>query len=159
MRYLLEEAVANMDDVNNKGESVWDTLTRHLDEVHKEKSDTAALTCILRVLVLRGALPPTLVALLSPEPARVVQEGAQLRARLPAYLVRRWDLLDAHCPLLLPSLRALAHGYMELTTTEELWATGLGTAERGAWIIVLLTAHIPIEQPPALSHDSVTGFE
>jgi hypothetical protein len=24
--------------------------------------------------------------------------------------------------------RALVHGYMELTTTEELWATGLGAA-------------------------------
>jgi hypothetical protein len=49
-----------------------------------------------------------------------------LRARLPAYLVRRWVLLDAHFPQLLPSLRALVHGYMELATMEELWATGLG---------------------------------
>jgi hypothetical protein len=57
----------------------------------------------------------------------MVQEGARLRARLPAYLVRRQALLDAHCPVLLPPLLALVHGYMELTTTEELWATGLGT--------------------------------
>jgi hypothetical protein len=54
---------------------------------------------------------------------RVLQEGGRLRARLPAYLVRRRALIDAHCPLPLPPLRALVHGYMELTTTEELWAT------------------------------------
>jgi hypothetical protein len=63
---------------------------------------------------------------LSPEHARLAQEGAWLRARLPAYRVRRWALLDAHCPVLLPPLRALVHGYMELTTTEEILATGLG---------------------------------
>jgi hypothetical protein len=76
-------------------------------------------------MVLRGVPLPALVALLSPEPARVVHEGTRLRARLPAFLVRWRALLDAHCPMLLPPLRALVHGYMELTTTEELWATGL----------------------------------
>jgi hypothetical protein len=64
--------------------------------------------------------------LLSPENARVVQEGARLRARLPTYRVRQRSLLDEHCPVLLPPLRDLVHGYIELTTTEELWATGLG---------------------------------
>jgi hypothetical protein len=83
---------------------------------------------VLRVLVLRGSPPHALVALLLPEPARVVQEGARLQARLPAYLVGRRALLDAHCPALLPPLRALVHGYMELTTTQELWATGLSAA-------------------------------
>jgi hypothetical protein len=66
---------------------------------------------------------------LSPEPARVVQEGARLRARLPAYFLRRRALLDAHCPLLLLPLRDLMHGYMEVITTEEFWATGLGAAQ------------------------------
>jgi hypothetical protein len=42
--------------------------------------------------------------------------------------MRRRALLDAYCPLLLPPLRALVHTYMELTTTEELWGTGLGMA-------------------------------
>jgi hypothetical protein len=135
MQYLLEKADANMDDVNNDGETVWDLLTLHLEEVaddnsddDEEESDHAALTGLLRVLVLRGAPPPALVALLSPEPARVVQEGAQMRARLPAYFVWRRALLDARCTMLLPPLRTLVHGYMELTTTVELWAAGLGTA-------------------------------
>jgi hypothetical protein len=100
------------------------------NETVEVEAKLLALTCLLRVLVLREAPPPALVAinLLSLESARVVQERARLRARLPVYLVRRRALLDAHCPVRLPPLRALTHGYMEHTTTEELWATGLGTA-------------------------------
>jgi hypothetical protein len=139
MQYLLEEVGANMDDVTNDGDSVWDKLTEHFeaavnddaddDEVKKE--DPAALAGLLRVMVLRGAPPPTLVFLLSPEPARVVQEGARLRARLPAYLAHRRTYLDLRCPRisLLPGvLRALIYGFEGPATTEELWATGLGTA-------------------------------
>jgi hypothetical protein len=37
--------------------------------------------------------------------------------------------LDAHCPLI-PPLRALVHGYEEPTTTDELWATGLGAVRQ-----------------------------
>jgi hypothetical protein len=134
MRYLLEEAGANLDDVNYDGNTIWGLLVLHFKAAaengfEEDEEYLAALTGLLRVLVLRIALSPALEALLSPEPARVVQEGARLRAQLPAYLVRRRALLDAHCPVLLPPLRALVHGYMELTTTEELWATGLGQAE------------------------------
>jgi hypothetical protein len=130
MQYLVEEGGANMDDVNNQGETVWDLLTEPLTAaaVGRVEAYPLALPGLLRVLVMRSAPSPTLVALLSPEPARVVQEGARLRARLPAYLVRRRALLDVHCPTLLPPLRTLVLGYMELTTTEELWETGLGEA-------------------------------
>jgi hypothetical protein len=134
MQYLLEEAGANMADVNNDKETAWDLLILHLEEIadddsddDEEEYDHSALTGLLRVMVLRSAPPLTLVALLSLEPTCVVQEGARLLARLPAYLVRRRALLDAHCSVLLPPLQALVHSYMELTTTEELWATGLGT--------------------------------
>jgi hypothetical protein len=130
MKYLLEDAGANMDDVNNRGKNVWHLLTEQLTAVAEGETevDFEALIALLRVLVLRDAPPPSLVTLLPPESARVVQEGARLRARLPAYLVQRRALLDAHCPVLLPPLRTLVRGYMELTTTEELWATGLGKA-------------------------------
>jgi hypothetical protein len=129
-QFLLEHRDANIDDVNNGGETVWGLLTDHLKylEEWEDLEDLGARSGLLRVLALRGALPPALVALLSPEDINMVQEGARLRARLPAYLGRRRALLDAHCPVLLPPLRALVHGYMELTTAEELWATGLGTA-------------------------------
>jgi hypothetical protein len=58
---------------------------------------------------------------------RLVQEGVhmRLRVRLPAYLTQRRARLDEHCPLL-PPLVALVSSYKEPTTTEELWATGLG---------------------------------
>jgi hypothetical protein len=91
--------------------------------------DATAVTSILRVMVLRGAPPAELTARLSPEHAQVVEDGARLRAGIPEYLARRRALLDAHCPLI-PPLRALVHGYEEPTTTEELWATGLGAARR-----------------------------
>jgi hypothetical protein len=135
VQYLVEDAGANMGDVDDVGKAAWDLLIEHLDYVADDghlddgrEYDDAALTPLMRFLVLHGAPPPALVAHLSPAPALVVQEGARLRARLRACLVRRRALLDAHCPVLLPPLQALVHGYMERTTTEELWATGLGAA-------------------------------
>jgi hypothetical protein len=133
LQYLLEEAGTNMNDVNNEGQTVWDMLTRRLAKVAegRAEADPLALAGLLRVTVLRGAPPPGLVALLSPEPARVVQEGARLRARLPAYLAHRRAYLDLRCPRisLLPGvLRALIYSFEGPATTEELWATGLGTA-------------------------------
>jgi hypothetical protein len=99
-----------MKDVNCDGNNAWGFLILHLEDLklvaddddEDEDEDSLALTGLLRVMVLRGAPPSALVALLSPEPARVVQVGARLRARLPAYLVRRGALLDAHCPVLVP---------------------------------------------------------
>jgi hypothetical protein len=134
MRYLLEEGGANMDDVNNHDDSVWDKLIVHFEdesEEEVEKEDSLALPGLLRVMVLRDAPPPALVALLPSEPARVVQEGTRLRARLPAYLAHRRAYLDSSCPRisLLPGvLRALIYTFEGPATTEELWATGLGTA-------------------------------
>jgi hypothetical protein len=139
MQYLLEEGGANMEDVNTNGESAWDLLTEHIkaapenvfyeDEDSDDEVEAAALIALLRVLVLGGAPPHALVALLSPEPARVVQEGARIRARLPAYLAHRRAYLDLRCPRisLLPGvLRALIYTFEGPATTEELWATGLG---------------------------------
>jgi hypothetical protein len=136
MRYLLEEAGGDMEDVNDDGETVWDLLTESLDEVEDEGDDEVevdppALTALLRVLVLRGAPPPDLVDLLSPEDTYMVQEGARLRARLPAYLAHRRAYLDSRCPRIsvLPGvLRALIYGFEAPASTEELWATGLGQA-------------------------------
>jgi hypothetical protein len=127
MQYLLEDADANIGAIR-RGDTVWDFMTYHVQRGNRMKSDPAALIALMRVIVLRGAPPPALVALFLPEIACVVQEGARLRAQLPAYLVQRRALLDAHCPALLPPLRALIHAYMELATTEEVWATGLGAA-------------------------------
>jgi hypothetical protein len=80
---------------------------------------------MLRVMVLHGGPPESLTVNLAQPFQRIVHDGARLRARLPTYLAQRRTLLDAHCPLL-PPLQGLVHGYEELTTTDELWATGLG---------------------------------
>jgi hypothetical protein len=131
-QYLLEEASANMDDVDNAGQTVWDMLTVHFEgECDKGEIDPDGRTRLLRVMVLRGAPPPALVALLSPEDTGIVQKGARLRARLPAYLTHRRAYLDLRCPRisLLPGvLRALIYTFEGPATTEERWATGLGQA-------------------------------
>jgi hypothetical protein len=140
IQYLVEEAGANMDDGCNRGESAWDVLTRRLATgtwqrpfaEGRVETDPVALAGLLRVLVLRGALPPALVALLSPELVRVVPEGVRLRAWLPAYLAHRRAYLDSRCPhiSLLPSvLRVLIYTFERPATTEEKWATGLGLAK------------------------------
>jgi ankyrin repeat protein len=144
--YLVEKAGANMDDVDDDGRTAWDLLIRSLEEAAEEAAEEygeeaadndevqeneAALAGLLRYLVLHYALPPALVALLSPESARVVQEGARLRARLPAYLAHRRAYLDSRCPrisLLTGVLRALIYTFEGPATTNELWATGLGKA-------------------------------
>jgi hypothetical protein len=135
-QYLLEEAGANMDDVSNYGDNVWKMLIEHFEEIDDygiDEADLAVLIGLLRVMVLRGAPPPVLVALLARAGARtrVVQEGARLRARLPAYLAHRRAYLDSRCPRisLLPGvLRALICTFEGPATTKELWATGLGQA-------------------------------
>jgi hypothetical protein len=68
------------------------------------------------------------VALLLTMAVRVLQEGARLRARLPAYLAYRCACLDSRCPriFLLPGVlhaQALIYIFEGPTTTEELWAT------------------------------------
>jgi hypothetical protein len=135
-QWLLEHGGSDIAETNNEIQTVWtllieDILNADADADQGDEDDTVALTALLRVMVLRDAPPDGLKFLLSPEDARVVQEGARLRAGLPAYLARRRALLDEHCPLIAP-LRALVSGYEEPTTTEELWATGLGAAPRRA---------------------------
>jgi hypothetical protein len=85
-----------------------------------------ALVSMLRVMVLHGGPPESLARdLLAPPFQQIVQDGSRLRTRLPVYLAQRRALIDVHCPLL-PLLQDLVRGYEELTTTDELWATGLG---------------------------------
>jgi hypothetical protein len=142
LKFLAEQGdAANIAAANNKGETVWDLLKDRIDITRRDDVDgnveevrkLAELKSLVRVLVLRGMddlkFPACLVVRVKWF-RRIVLEGGRLKDKLPAYLVQRRALLDANCPMLLPPLRALVHGYMELTTTEELWATGLGD---GAW--------------------------
>jgi hypothetical protein len=105
-------------------ETVWDMVVEVM-YMSLDKNHMKEVTALLRVMLLRSAPPTGLASRIAPEHARVVEEGARLRAGLPAYLVLRRALLDAHCPLI-PPLLDLVYGYEIPTTTEELWATGLG---------------------------------
>jgi hypothetical protein len=149
VQWLLEYGGAQITDTNNAGDTVWtvdwqaslrdllwyayfmDDDGKHvsLDGEYTQHEDTEEMTvdmtAMLRVMVLHGGPPASLTAALAPPFQRIIQDGARLRARLPAYFVRRRALLDAHCPLL-PPLLDLVHGYEKPTTTDELWATGLG---------------------------------
>jgi hypothetical protein len=146
VQWLLEHECAQITDSNQEGDTVWtvdgqfglpnllkgaytkgdDGEYVFIDDEYVPARETVELTAMLRVMVLHGGPPESLTAELAPPFQRIVQDGARLRARLPAYLTQRRALLDAHCPLL-PPLRDLVHGYEEPTTTDELWATGLGT--------------------------------
>jgi ankyrin repeat protein len=131
VQWLLEYGGAQITDTNNKGESVW-TGNQEICGVgallrigRGLEGNMEALEAMLRVMVLHGAPPESVAEVLAPQLQQIVQDGARLRARLPAYLTQRRALIDAHCPLL-PPLRDLVHGYEEPTTTDELWATELG---------------------------------
>jgi hypothetical protein len=130
VHWLLEYGGAQIGDTDNEGKSVWALHRQHslpnlLKHAYAPNGDVVELTAMLRVMLLHSAPPETLTEELERPLQRIVQDGARLRARLPVYLVERRALLDAHCPLL-PPLQALVHGYEEPTTTDELWATGLG---------------------------------
>jgi ankyrin repeat protein len=145
VQWLLEYGGAQITDTNNGGASVWtvdweESLLYLLRSAYKKDDDgeyvlldgeyiptqdTVEITAMLRVMVLHGGPPESLTAYLAPPFQRIVQDGARLRARLPAYFMQRRALLEAQCPLL-PPLQDLVHGYEKSTTTEELWATGLG---------------------------------
>jgi hypothetical protein len=142
VQWLLEYGGAQITDADYEGTSVWTVgwqaglpnllkctyakLDRNFVTVDGDYiENTVALTAMLRVMVLHGGPPESLTADLAPPLQQIVQDGARLRARLPAYRTQRRAHLDAHCPLL-PPLQALVHGYEEPTTTDELWATVTG---------------------------------
>jgi hypothetical protein len=119
-QWLLEHGGADIAEANFQGDTIWDLLISKWHLVYAY-NNAAAVTDLLRVMVLRSVPPVELAALLRPEHARVAEEGAQLRAALPAYHAQRRAQFDSRCPLI-PPLQAIVLGYAE-PTTEELWAT------------------------------------
>jgi hypothetical protein len=119
-RWLVESGGA---DVHNP--YIWSIL-EPIVNFHDNAAKDAELVGFLHVLLLRSDPPYNFGNRSRPRWRKLLQEGKQLRLQLPAYLAQRRALLDTHSPLIAP-LCALVNDYMELTTTEELWATGLGT--------------------------------
>jgi hypothetical protein len=121
--------------------TVWDLLGGLLvedDENEEDAAYEAAITSLLRAWCCAATLRSGKAVVAGActggsrgraVHARMVRVGARLQAGLPAYLARRQALLAEHCPLIAP-LRDLVRGYEMPTTTEELWATGLGAMRR-----------------------------
>jgi hypothetical protein len=120
--WLVEHGGADLTDTE-----AWDCLGAFSCPGDGIKDDSSPPTVLLRAMLLKAAPPAKFIRRdrLGRTAARLVQEGARLRARLPAYLEQRRVLLDAHCPLP-PPLLAIVTEYEGPMTTEELWATGLG---------------------------------
>jgi ankyrin repeat protein len=59
-QFLLEHASANVEEATTDGWTFWDHILILVKEDAEYEEQTAALIALLRVLVLRGALPPTL---------------------------------------------------------------------------------------------------
>jgi hypothetical protein len=126
MQWLLEHGGSSITERSKFGLSVWDLLYHSAELPPFDSASATVLSSLLRVMVLHEDPPAPFYVELAAEHVRVVEEGARLRARLPAYLTRRRALQNEQCPLI-PPLRALIRDYdPEPTTTEEIWATGLG---------------------------------
>jgi hypothetical protein len=150
-QWLLEHGGADIADAHVYGTAngeklFWD----HIPSFTLSVNNAAEVTALLRVMVLKGDPPANVVSQLRPEHVRVVEEGARLRAALPANLEQRRALLDAHCPLI-PPLLALVRDYdPKPTTTEELWSTGLGATRNAPGAPVSrLVSHFLCAAPPA----------
>jgi hypothetical protein len=128
LQWLFENGGANITDTTFDGRTVWDLLKPTFlvsakSELTVKNAVTNVLTDLLRAMVMRSTPPADLVVHMSLRHSQVAEEGARLRAGLPAYLARRRALLAEHTSLIAP-LRALISRYEEPTTTEELWAAG-----------------------------------
>jgi hypothetical protein len=110
----------------NYWSSEWSLLEKFIMAKLADTTYIGETIGLLQAMLLRD--PPSDFAAdveLSPKLATVIEESMRLRAALRAYLRQRRASLDTHTPLIAP-LQALVCGYEE-PTTEELWATGLGT--------------------------------
>jgi hypothetical protein len=114
-----EEGPRSLSFQNSHDTHFWDMMLAKYDA-------SAAATSLLRVMLLLSDPSAYSLSLHSIE-LPLLEEGTRLRVRLPAYLAQRRALLDEHCPLIAPLL-SMVSAYEVPTTTDELWATGLGTA-------------------------------
>jgi hypothetical protein len=128
-RYLIEGAGADVNDRDNNGNGIWDTYMYYLIRVAHgeivESSDPSALTALLHTMVVRSGprtFLPMDIVVMSTKHKSIIEKGERLRVALPAHLAHQRALMCQYTSLIAP-LQIIVDGYMELTTTEELWAT------------------------------------
>lgn len=74
VKHMLEHGDASITETNNAAMTVWDLLTAHMRQsaevgasnAYTYPKDPKAMTALLRIMVLHGALPPELAAFLAP---------------------------------------------------------------------------------------------
>ena len=114
--YMLEEGGASISETTNGGRSIWRLLKL-------EGADDAALSSLLKIMVLLSDAPDDFIAKLSPANAELCMRGRLLRAQLPSYLEQQRTLVVVHCPIL-TVLQPLVAAYAA-TTAEDMWTDGL----------------------------------
>jgi hypothetical protein len=95
VEWLLNEGGAEISDTCERGEiraTVWDFLNLHV-------ANDAELSSLLRVIVLLADPPSYFLGRFKPQHARIIAQGMQLRAQLPAYIEQHLAAVVAHCPL------------------------------------------------------------
>ena len=120
VKYLVEEMGASMDSVDGNSNSAWSLLTKSSLWFDRE-----GMTGLLQVLLVKGPLAPHYLASVLPYHQRLVDEGEELRRRLPAYYENRVAAL-ASTSQLPADLVAIVLCFEGPLSAAHLWATGLG---------------------------------
>jgi hypothetical protein len=83
----------------------------------RHQNDSAEVSLLIKVITLICDAPANLIDKFLPRHAELIEEGRQLRARLPAYLEQRSASLTSHCPL--PAvLQSVVAAYAEPTRAD-----------------------------------------
>jgi hypothetical protein len=120
VQWLLEEGGANITDGTfcGESESVWDKLSKNIVGI-VDGQELAALTSLLKVMVLLGNAPPDFIDMLVPHNAAIAILGRKICEVRPAYLGQQHALIQTTCPL--PAfLKSIVTTYAE-PTPEDMW--------------------------------------
>lgn len=126
------------------GSAVWRQLERQITYL-----DDAGLTSLLRVMVLLGDAPSWFLQKLKPQHRSIVEQGPQIRALKPVYLLKRRALLAENAPM--PAvLENLVATYAE-PTQEDMWIDWL------RWLspLPLLQLQLPICAPDPAANQAL----
>jgi hypothetical protein len=118
--WLLTDGGARIqiDEVSRQGKTVWQNL-----EICRPGANDAELTSLLRVMTLLDDAPTAFQCHLKPQHRITVEQGRQIRAMLPPYLLQQRTSLTNDTPL--PAvLQSLVVAYAA-PTHEDTWADWL----------------------------------
>ena len=119
---------ASIGNINNLGQDVWGYLRQ---AIQYKSLQPAQLTPVLRCMLLLSAPTADFERDVHADLRPLLREGRLLRERLPRYLEDRRALIQRECPALRPpGLLEVVMAYAGPLSTEEAWATGVGSARR-----------------------------